>query len=107
MVITSEIVGDVFDSPENSVLIHSCNTLGSWGAGVAASFKARYPQAYNKYRNHCLLPSHENELAGTCLLIEPSDTGHARYWVACLFTSRGFGRNADNEVEIVKTLRGR
>lgn len=101
MVILNETVGDVFDSPENSVLIHSSNALGSWDAGVAASFRTRYPQAYAKYKNHCYSLSHKDKLVGTCLLIEPCDKTRPSHWVACLFTSRGFGKSVDNEADIV------
>lgn len=41
-----ETEGDIFSSPDGSVLIHACNCQGAWGAGVAAAFRTKYPAAY-------------------------------------------------------------
>jgi hypothetical protein len=49
----TEITGDIFDAPDNTVIIHACNCMGSWGAGIALAFKQRYPKAFQAYTQHC------------------------------------------------------
>lgn len=91
----SYIQGDLFAAPSNSILVHACNTQGSWGSGIALAFRNKFPKEYEQYRAHC--KSHDGRsLVGTCLLI-PGD----KYDVACLFTSRSYGRYKDTPVEIL------
>ena len=74
-------------------LSDACNTQGSWGAGVAFTFKKRYPRAYSIYHNHCKSrPSEIPRLTGTCLLISPQQGDSKKHWIACLFTSPRYGR---------------
>ncbi|KAJ7598744.1 hypothetical protein C8J56DRAFT_914868 [Mycena floridula] len=47
------IGGDLFEAPVGSILIHACNTAGSWGGGIAVAFLERYPAAFQVYRSHC------------------------------------------------------
>lgn len=102
----------IFSAPPHSILLHACNAKGSWGAGVASAFKAHYPTAYSIYRTHCLQPSriktncalrsHQQSLVGTTLLISPQDEdGSTEHWIACLFTSHGFGRSVAQPEEIL------
>ncbi|OKL58438.1 ADP-ribose 1''-phosphate phosphatase [Talaromyces atroroseus] len=49
----AEIEGDLFDAPDGAALIHACNCLGSWGGGIAKSFKNKYPAAFKTYNAHC------------------------------------------------------
>ncbi|KAL8801807.1 MAG: hypothetical protein Q9182_004214 [Xanthomendoza sp. 2 TL-2023] len=113
----AERIGDIFDSPPNSVLIHACNTKGSWGKGVAAAFKKYSPSAFQTYNHHCTCPpspttslsTHQNSLLGTTLLIPPFPTSpnpkpspkptsaehKKKFWIACLFTSAGYGKATD------------
>ncbi|KAF2733642.1 hypothetical protein EJ04DRAFT_467989 [Polyplosphaeria fusca] len=90
--------GDLFDAPENAVLVHACNTQGSWGAGIAAEFRKRYPEAYKKYRDWCAA----RPVAGTCFLIPPCEKEGPKHWIGCLFTSKGFGKKKDTKSAIVK-----
>ncbi|ORY16902.1 hypothetical protein BCR34DRAFT_454008, partial [Clohesyomyces aquaticus] len=92
--------GDIFSAPPNTLLIHACNTQGSWGAGIAAAFRQRYPSAYRHYRSHCL--SHHNPSTnpvprGSFLLIPPCETNPRapKHWIGCLFTSANYGRAKD------------
>ncbi|KAK1761059.1 ADP-ribose 1''-phosphate phosphatase [Echria macrotheca] len=100
-VIVTEQVGDLFDAPPNSVLIHACNTVGSWGAGIARGFKQRYPDAFRVYNSHCKR-SHPHHLVGTALLIAPRDDAEKQHYVGCVFTSEQFGRNKDSPDMILK-----
>ncbi|KAH8692240.1 putative phosphatase [Talaromyces proteolyticus] len=115
MIIT-EVEGDLFDAPDGAVLIHACNCLGSWGGGIAKAFQAKYPAAYEIYKEHCrdLRQSSRSQTLihpdtgeeqdvrfplGTALIIPPqkedyeSDTPAKKHWIVCLFTSYAYGRS--------------
>lgn len=91
------------DLPPDSILLHSTNCFGSWGAGVALAIRDLFPAAAAVYASYCdsfrpkadAWPERE-QIAGTCLLIppQPGDFASAEggVWIACLFTSYGFGR---------------
>lgn len=67
-----EEVGDIFDAPANTLIVHACNCQGSWGAGIAKAFKDRYPKAYMEYVRHW--EDHEPaELFKFAQLIPPVD----------------------------------
>ncbi|KAF1955695.1 hypothetical protein CC80DRAFT_525891 [Byssothecium circinans] len=92
--------GDIFAAPPQTLLIHACNTQGSWGAGIAAAFRTRYPAAYKVYRDYCLKrhdPKTNPIPTGTCLLIPPCETtnGKPKHWIGCLFTSAKYGKAKD------------
>ncbi|KAI9713406.1 MAG: ADP-ribose 1''-phosphate phosphatase [Bogoriella megaspora] len=96
-----EVIGDLFDAPDHAVLVHACNCQGSWGAGIAATFKKKYPEAFKVYKNHCEASS-VDELRGTALLIRPQDKkDQPQHFVGCLFTSGGRGRTKDNANDIL------
>ena len=46
------IVGDIFESPAQ-VIVNTVNTVGVMGKGLALSFKKRYPQMFERYKNVC------------------------------------------------------
>lgn len=89
------VKGNLFDAPYGSILAHACNCKGTWGAGVAAEFAKRFPRSRAMYQKIC-----ENEgssLLGTCLLLEENG-----YYIACLFTSRGYGAHVDSPEQILE-----
>ncbi|KAF4617797.1 hypothetical protein D9613_005983 [Agrocybe pediades] len=94
----THVVGDLFASPSNTILVHACNTLGSWGSGIAVAFREKYPAQYEKYRAHC--KQHGDALAGTCLLLPGED-----HDIACLFTSRAYGKRKDTPEQILQATR--
>ncbi|PVH14389.1 uncharacterized protein CXQ87_002522 [Candidozyma duobushaemuli] len=83
------IKGDLFNhsSIKKAILAHACNPHGSWGGGIAAQFRKRYPDAYTKYAEHC--KQNGPSLLGTAYVIPVEDK-----YVACLFTS-----NFENSTE--------
>lgn len=94
-----EEVGDIFDAPNDTLIIHACNCIGSWGAGIAAAFRQRYPNAFETYKQHCKT-STPDQLIRKALLISPAD-GDPKHWVGCLFTSKRFGRGRDSAQDIL------
>ncbi|OJJ45751.1 hypothetical protein ASPZODRAFT_133621 [Penicilliopsis zonata CBS 506.65] len=119
-----EVEGDLFAAPDGAALIHACNSQGSWGAGIANTFRIRYPAAYRMYRVHCARyirrpqyqivsscahgrTSRRRRLPeGTALIIPPQeyDYEHSdkRHWIICLFTSPRFGQNRSSPEVILE-----
>ncbi|KAH9480582.1 ADP-ribose 1''-phosphate phosphatase [Psilocybe cubensis] len=95
----SHIKASLFSAPAGTILVHACNTHGAWGSGIALAFRDIYPAAYGVYRAHC--QAHGESLVGTCLLI-PGDDAHD---IACLFTSRAYGRRKDAPAQILAATR--
>lgn len=82
------ITGDLFRHSAQAgkaiVLAHACNTGGSWGGGIAAIFRTKFPQANSDYSNYC----HNNKnLLGKSLLLKADDFDESKIYIACLFTS--------------------
>lgn len=46
-------VGNILTNVTSGVLLHSVNTLGVMGAGVARGIKSLYPDTFNTYAAHC------------------------------------------------------
>lgn len=100
----SEETGDLFASPPSTLLIHACNSQGTWGAGIAAAFKSRYPLAFARYNSYCQSQKRlKTDLSGTALLIPPLDQGKGKgnHFIGCLFTSRGKGWTKDSPERIL------
>ena len=95
-----EVTGDIFDAPDDTVIIHACNCYGRWGAGIAKAFKDRYPEAFIAHQQYCQ-KKRPDSLIGTAQLIKPLDDG-PRHHVGCLFTSKGMGRAKDSPNAILK-----
>lgn len=68
----------------------------------------QFPKAFRAYAAHCKpaslksanLAHHQRSLAGTALLI-PLSPPRENHWVACLFTSVGYGHSIDSTEQIV------
>lgn len=85
----------LFDAPLGSVLVHAVNCRGQFRSGIAAEFKAKFPQVYELYLGRCLYgPSP----IGTCLL---GSAPRPEYLVANLFTSVEESANKDPEETIL------
>ncbi|KAI4763629.1 hypothetical protein E4T52_00246 [Aureobasidium sp. EXF-3400] len=97
----TERKGDLFDAPANTLLIHACNCVGSWNAGIALAFQKKYPAQYAIYQAHCKSRT-PNSLLSTCLIIPPQpNSGGPQHWIGCLFTSRKYGRGKDSKDDIL------
>ncbi len=89
------VKADLFSAPKGSILIHSCNTQGVWGAGIAKQFAEKFPDAFEIYQNICRLS--RGSLIGHCILIQANKD----YTIACLFTSNGYGSNVDSPEQVL------
>jgi len=65
------ITGDIFSAPPNTILVHACNTQGSWGAGIALAFQKKFPAQFKVYEDYCAKNGEAS--VGKCLLI-PGET---------------------------------
>lgn len=92
------IKGDLFSAAKGSILIHAVNCLGLWGGGIARQFALKFPKAYETYRKHCREKG--IKLLGACLLTQDGD-----YTIACLFTSKGYGKYIDSPDNILKATK--
>ena len=95
MIIHKEM--DLFEAPKGSILVHSVNCRGIWGAGIAKTFAEKCPHAYLKYLYLCKNWK-EDALIGLSSLHHDNVSG---FDVGCLFTSRGYGRDKDSVEEIL------
>jgi ADP-ribose 1''-phosphate phosphatase len=98
---------DLFAAPPNTVLCHATNAQGTWGAGIAAAFKKRYPAAFKMYASHCAKwPT--SSLLGTTFLIPPQDKSFSKaeresqHWIGCLFTSEKKGKGKGSKESILE-----
>jgi len=88
---------DLFKAPPGVCLAQSCNTVGSWGAGIAREFKARFPETYQQQLSLCESYSNKSQLLGNSHLNKENG-----YSVASLFVSSGYGKSKSNEEDILK-----
>jgi len=88
----------LFEAPRGSILAHACNAQGVWGRGIAVEFKKRFPKAFKEYAYYCTWhPIDVGPIDGTTCLT-PEENG---YRVACMITSRGYGKNTDEPDDII------
>ena len=95
------VSGDLFDNEhEVRAFAHGCNCQGSMGAGVAKTFRARYPQMFEEYRGRCKTIPRQFNLGDCWLWKEDS-----RPSVFNLGTQEGFWR-ARASYEAIETASG-
>lgn len=86
------INGNLFSAQEG-IICHQVNCKGVMGRGVAKTFKAQYPLAFNQYQSLCN-DFVADELLGTILMRAETDNN----WTCCMFAQddwRGYGCNTD------------
>jgi len=92
---------DIFDAPTvDSIIVHACNCIGVWGGGIAKVFKDKFPMSYFEYKAHCIdnyCIEAKSKILGKSLLLNENDR-----FIGCLFTSYGFGENADSIEDIIE-----
>lgn len=100
MAIIKYIKGNALVStPKKRILIHSCNTNGSWGGGIAYQLAVRYPRAEDEYMRIC--DESGSNLLGQCRLIS-SNSDKENLVICCLFTSSFGGSSHDSSNDILK-----
>ena len=95
------VSGDLFENEHDTqALAHGCNCQGSMGAGIAKTFRARYPEMYEEYRRRCKAEPRQFNL-GDCWLWEAED----QPWVFNLGTQEGYWRSRASYEAIEAALR--
>ena len=90
----------LFDAPNESVIIHACNSQGVWGSGIAKPFKEKYPHSYVDYARFCTIANSERGTAcGTASLSGFHES--ESHWVGWIVTSHNYGSFKD-EPELIK-----
>lgn len=94
------IKGDLFNAPQDRLLVHAVNCQGVWGSGVAKIFARYYPDEGVAYKAICNFGDMsdgnigpEHTYLGKALVINS---------VGCLFTSYDYGDRKDSPEEILK-----
>jgi ADP-ribose 1''-phosphate phosphatase len=95
----------LFNAPNESVIVHACNSQGVWGSGIAKPFKERYPHSYVDYNRFCLCANQER---GTACGLGSLSTFHEseQHWVGWIVTSHNYGNLKDSpeQIKINRTL---
>ena len=95
------VSGDLFANEHHvQAFAHGCNCQGSMGAGIAKTFRARYPAMYEEYRRRCKAEPRQFNL-GDCWLWEAED----QPWVFNLGTQEGYWRSRASYEAIEAALR--
>jgi O-acetyl-ADP-ribose deacetylase (regulator of RNase III) len=82
------ISGNLFENRVGAEAFgHGCNLQGSMGAGIAKSFKERYPQMYEEYRRRCKAQPRQFNLGDSFLWKE-----EGKPWVFNLGTQENYWR---------------
>jgi len=67
------VSGDLFDNAHHAqAFAHGCNSQGSMVAGIAKTFRSRYPEMYEEYRRRCKSDPRQFNL-GDCWLWKADD----------------------------------
>jgi O-acetyl-ADP-ribose deacetylase (regulator of RNase III) len=95
------VAGDLFaNEHEAQAFAHGCNCQGSMGAGIAKTFRARYPGMFKEYRARCKADPRRFNL-GDCWLWKEE----GQPWVFNLGTQEGFWRSRASYEAIETALR--
>jgi O-acetyl-ADP-ribose deacetylase (regulator of RNase III) len=84
-------VGNILANVTSGVLLHSVNTLGVMGAGVARGIKSRYPDTFNTYAARCndQFDASGSALVGTYIFTKEN---HGKLTIINAFGQTAIGR---------------
>ncbi len=83
--------GDLFSDKE-SALLHACNCKKTWGRGVAAQLRERFPLANETHKMIDAKPGDVFVIYGNQIESQA---------IVCLFTSNGYGSETDSVDDIL------
>lgn len=80
----------LFSAPNDSIIVHACNSQGVWGSGIAKAFKEKYAHSYVDYNRFC---ADMNMSRGSACGRAGMSSFHVSedHWVAWIVTSHNFG----------------
>lgn len=90
----------LFDAPEDSIIIHACNSQGVWGSGIAKAFKERYPFSFSEYADVTRCFNNERGTACGTGFMSSAHVDEA-HWVGWITTSHNYGPLKDSP-ELIK-----
>jgi len=86
--------GDLFTAPPGSILVHSCNAQGIWGAGVALQMKNRYWEGFQDFKKWLrYLSAYQGQPLGHTRLLDRHSSSHS---IASMVVSNGLGSSVDS-----------
>lgn len=92
----SYVAGDLFANQyQIQALAHGCNCQGAMGAGIAKTFRARYPAMYTAYRQRCLARPRQFNLGDVFLWKD------GQPWVFNLATQERYGHGQQASYEAI------
>lgn len=80
--------GDLFSAP-SGLICHQVNCKGKMGAGIALTFRKKYPEAYRLYAELCYNNT-PDKLLGTCLVYKNA---------VCMFAQDGYGSGVQTKYD--------
>lgn len=94
------VSGDLFENTFHvQAFVQGCNCKGSMGAGIAKSFRAKYPEMYEEYRRRCKAKPREFNLGDAWLWKEKEQP-----WVFNLGTQEDYWRDRATYEAIEESL---
>jgi ADP-ribose 1''-phosphate phosphatase len=80
----------LFDTPQESIIIHTCNSQGVWRSGIAKPFKEKYPLSFIDYNGFC---TNANKTRGSACGRASLSQFHETepHWVGWIVTSHTYG----------------
>jgi O-acetyl-ADP-ribose deacetylase (regulator of RNase III) len=97
------ISGDLFANRYHAqAFAHGCNCQGAMGAGIAVSFRERYPTMYEEYRRRCKAEPRQFNLGDVFLW-----RNEQQPWVFNLGTQERYWRGRASYEAIMAGCRGR
>jgi ADP-ribose 1''-phosphate phosphatase len=91
---------NLFDVPNESIIVHACNSQGVWGSGIAKPFREKFPFSFIDYSKFCMIANKERGTA--CGRAGLSTFNEAEsHWVGWIVTSHDYGPKKDSP-ELIK-----
>jgi len=88
-----EIKGNLItlaEKGEFDVIVHGCNCMHVFGAGIAKEIKERYPQAYEEDLKTTAIIPYDHKLGSCSMAVERGEGDHT-FYIVNAYTQVGYG----------------